>query len=90
MERYFLLQEKRDRSKFSDYEKLLYPRLADSIEYDVEGSQQEAQEDGESTQEATAGTEGESMDSEEQFMKEEIDIEDKAQRRSESRRLSRG
>eukprot|EP00944_MAST-04C_sp_MAST-4C-sp1_P003004 g3004.t1 len=76
VERYFLLQEKRDSAKFSDYEKLLYPRLADSIKYDVEGSQQEAPEDGESSQEATAGSEGELIDSEEQFMKEEIDIED--------------
>ena len=76
VERYFLLQEKRDRSKFSDYEKLLYPRLADSIEYDIEGGQQEAEEDGESTQEATEATEGESIDTEEQFTQEEIDIED--------------
>ena len=71
-----LLQEKRDRAKFSEYEKLLYPRLADSIKYDVEGDQQDVPEDGESNQEATAITEGELIDSEEQFTEEEIDIED--------------
>ena len=77
VERYFFLQEKRDRAKFSDYEKLLYPRLADNIVYDVEGDEQDVAEDGEgSNEEAVEITQGGSSGEDEEVTEEEIDIED--------------
>ena len=77
VERYFLLQEKRDRAKFSDYEKLLYPRLADNIVYDLENDEQDVSGDGEgNNEEVVEITEGGSSDEDEEVIEEEIDIED--------------
>ena len=74
VERYFLLKEARSFKVFCDYEKLL-STLADSIEYDIEGSQHLDQRR-RTLPYLVKGQFCELIDSEEQFTQEEIDIED--------------